>query len=63
METTDDIERVPSTCQNCLKDFGAAVMRSPFNPGKVLFQARYCDPCITNRQAIERDKEWRQDQS
>jgi hypothetical protein len=63
METTDDIERVPSTCQNCLKDFGAAVMRSPFNPGKVLFQARYCDPCIINRQSIEREKEWEQNQS
>ena len=63
METTDDIERVPSECPNCLQSFQAAVMRSPFDSGKVLFKARYCDPCITNRQAIERDKEWRQDQS
>jgi hypothetical protein len=63
METIDDTERVPSTCQICHQDFGAAVMRSPFNPGKVLFQAQYCDPCIINRQAIERDKAWTQAQN
>ena len=63
METIDDIERVPSECPNCLQSFQAAVMRSPFDSGKVLFKARYCDPCIINRQSIEREKEWKHDQS
>ena len=63
METIDDLERVPSKCPACLKEFQAAVMRSPFNPGKVLFQARYCDPCIISKRAHEHQREWDEQQA
>ena len=63
METIDDLERVPSKCPACLKEFQAAVMRSPFNPGKVLFQARYCDPCIISKRAHEQQREWDEQQA
>lgn len=63
MDTIDDIERIPSKCPGCLKDFQAAVMRSPFNPGKVLFQARFCDPCVIAKRANEQQREWDQEQA
>ena len=63
METIDDLERIPSTCPVCRKDFQAAVMRSPFNPAKVIFQARYCDPCIQAKHADDARREWEAEQS
>jgi len=54
---SDDLERIPTVCPTCQKEFGAAVMRSPFDPAKILFSARYCDPCILAKRAADAKRE------
>jgi DNA replication protein DnaC len=69
----DEIERVAAFCETCEQPFKAAVMRSPFNPSKVLFTQRHCDPCCNSEverrskaeaeadrkaRAAERDAHW-----
>ena len=51
MDHNDELERTEAVCPGCLQKFSAAILRSPFNPGRVLFQARYCDPCILAKRA------------
>lgn len=57
MDHNDELERTESVCPGCLQKFSAAILRSPFN-GRVLFQARYCDPCILAKRAHEHQREW-----
>ena len=56
---TEELERVAAFCETCEKPFKAAVMRSPFNPAKVLFTQRHCEPCIATLTArtIQADAE------
>jgi hypothetical protein len=59
MTTEDPIEHETATCQTCGAEFKAAILRSPFDRWKTLFQQRYCDPCVesvTLRLATEQEE-------
>lgn len=47
----EDLERFPATCPTCGTSFLAAILRSPFEPSRIIYRARYCEPCATAQRA------------